>query len=180
MAALHSRCRHYIFAQFLFFLSFFPFFFSSPNLSGHRLDVYHTSTHGVVLMRVFTMQVWNVLHGSLKVQDAAIRHLCTVVQQLCRAVSSQLRHISTVAKKMLNSNASSTCPHNMVNFGPLTAEIGSGVWVSLRISAGFAYWQRLLHGTLIVGVSQSAALNMAPPIFDRAAITLGIGPHSGS
>ena len=27
-------------------------------------------------------------------------------------------------KKWLNSNTSSTCPHNMVNFGPLTAEIG--------------------------------------------------------
>jgi len=29
---------------------------------------------------------------------------------------------------MLNSNISSTCPHNMVNFGPLTAEIGLPVW----------------------------------------------------
>jgi len=27
-------------------------FFSSPNLSRHRLDVYHTSTHGVVLVRI--------------------------------------------------------------------------------------------------------------------------------
>ena len=27
-------------------------FFSSPNLSGHRLDVYHTSTHGVALVRI--------------------------------------------------------------------------------------------------------------------------------
>jgi len=26
------------------------FFFSSPNLSGQRLDVYHTSTHGVALV----------------------------------------------------------------------------------------------------------------------------------
>jgi len=26
--------------------------FSSPNLSGHRLDVYHTSTHGVTLVRI--------------------------------------------------------------------------------------------------------------------------------
>ena len=25
-------------------------FFSSPNLSGPRLDVYHTSTHGVALV----------------------------------------------------------------------------------------------------------------------------------
>jgi len=26
--------------------------FSSPNLSRHRLDVYHTSTHGVVFVRI--------------------------------------------------------------------------------------------------------------------------------
>jgi len=31
-------------------------------------------------------------------------------------------------KKMLSSNTSSTCSHNMVHFGPLTADIGSGVW----------------------------------------------------
>jgi len=28
------------------------FFFSSPNLSHRRLDVYHKSTHGVVLVRI--------------------------------------------------------------------------------------------------------------------------------
>jgi len=28
------------------------FFFSSPNLSGRRLDVYHTSTHGVALVGI--------------------------------------------------------------------------------------------------------------------------------
>jgi len=27
-------------------------FFSSPNLNGRRLDVYHTSTHGVALVRI--------------------------------------------------------------------------------------------------------------------------------
>jgi len=35
---------------FFFYLSFF--FFSSPNLSGRRVDVYHTSTHGVALVRI--------------------------------------------------------------------------------------------------------------------------------
>ena len=35
----------------LWFLSFF-LRFSSTNLSGHRLDVYHTSTHGVALVRI--------------------------------------------------------------------------------------------------------------------------------
>ena len=48
--------------------------------------------------------------------------------QICRAVSSQLRHVSTIGKKLLNSNMASTCFHNMANFGSLTAEIGSGVW----------------------------------------------------
>jgi len=50
------------------------------------------------------------------------RHLCTI-PQLCRAMSSQLRHVSTIGKNLLSSNSSSTCPHNMVNFGPLAAEI---------------------------------------------------------
>ena len=58
MAALCNRAGHYIFVLWFlllsFFLSFFllSFFFSSPNLSGRRLDVYHTSTHGVALVRI--------------------------------------------------------------------------------------------------------------------------------
>jgi len=59
--------------------------------------------------------------------DAKNRTLGTFAQ-LCWAVSSQLRHISRIGKKLLSSNTSSTCPCNMVNVGPLTAEIGSGVW----------------------------------------------------
>jgi len=35
-----------------FYLSSSFFFFSSPNLSGRRLDVYHTSARGVALMRI--------------------------------------------------------------------------------------------------------------------------------
>ena len=31
---------------------FYLFFLSSPNLSGRRLDVCHTSTHGVALVRI--------------------------------------------------------------------------------------------------------------------------------
>jgi len=53
-------------------------------------------------------------------------HLGTIAQ-LCRTVSLQLRHLSTIGKKLLNSNISSTCLHNMANFSLLAAEIGSGV-----------------------------------------------------
>ena len=45
-----------------------------------------------------------------------------------QAISSELRHLSTIGKKLLNSNTSSICRHNMVNFGPPTAEIGWRVW----------------------------------------------------
>ena len=34
------------------FFFFFLLLFSSPNLSCRRLDVYHTSTHGVALVRI--------------------------------------------------------------------------------------------------------------------------------
>jgi len=72
------------------------------------------------------------VRSSLKIQDAKkspkIRHWGTIAQ-LCPAVSSQLRHVSTIRKKnLLNSNISSTCLQNIANFGPLTAEIGLPVW----------------------------------------------------
>jgi len=50
MAALYNRAGHYIFALW-FLLSIF-YHFSSPNLSGRRVDIYHTSTHGVALVRI--------------------------------------------------------------------------------------------------------------------------------
>jgi len=53
------------------------------------------------------------------------RHLRTVAQH-CRAISLQLKHILTIGKKnLLSSNISPTRSYNMVNFGPLAAEIVS-------------------------------------------------------
>jgi len=50
IVALLNRTGHYIFI--LSFVLFLSIFFSSPNLSGRRLDVYHTCTHGVALVRI--------------------------------------------------------------------------------------------------------------------------------
>jgi len=82
------------------------------------------------------------------------RHLGTI-PQFCRAIPSQLWNISAIGKKFLNSNISSTCPHNMANFGPLGAEMGSGVWGTPANFNGFRVLAALLHGTLVVGVSQT-------------------------
>jgi len=62
-------------------------------------------------------------------------------------------------KNLLSSNTSSTRLYNMVNFGPLAAEIVSLVWGTLANFNSFCVLAALLHGTLLVGVSQTAALN---------------------
>ena len=83
-----------------------------------------------------------------------ICHLGTIAQ-LCRAISSQLRHIPTIRKNLLSSNISSTCPHTVMNFGSLAAEICLRVWGTPANFNGFRVSAALLHDTLVVGVSQT-------------------------
>jgi len=99
-------------------------------------------------------------------------------------------------KNLLNSNISCTCPHNMANFGPLTAKTVSLVWGTLANFNGFRVLPSLLQrrrsltGGQPAGVSQTLRRGTrngitelsqtAPPIFGRAAIKLGIGPHYSS
>jgi len=83
-----------------------------------------------------------------------IRHLGTIAQ-LCRAISSQLRHVSAIGRQLLNSNLP-TRPQNIVNVGPLAAEIVLLVWGTSGIFNAFRVLASLLHGTLEVGVSQTA------------------------
>jgi len=51
MAALWNRTGYYVFVLW-FLLSFVYLLFFSPNLSRHRLDVNHTSIHGVDLVQI--------------------------------------------------------------------------------------------------------------------------------
>ena len=107
------------------------FLFSSPNLSDRRVDVYHT-------YRPYT---WCRLSANLECRsemwctrlagnrgptgrknDAkkspSAHHRTTLSGYIF-----QLRHVSTIGKNLLSSNISPTCPYNMVNFGPLAADI---------------------------------------------------------
>jgi len=94
--------------------------------------------------------------SSLEIQDAKNCHLSTIAQ-ICRAVSPQLRHVSTIGKKLVkqNSNMSSACLHNMANFSPLAAEICWQIWGTPPNFIRFHVLAALLHGTLVVGVSQT-------------------------
>jgi len=99
MVALWNRADHYIFALWLLLLSFFlSSFFSSPNLSRRRLDVW---THGVALVRISDAGLKSATRGLLKTQDAkklpkspSGHHRTTL-----SAISLQLRHVSTIGKK---------------------------------------------------------------------------------
>ena len=57
---------------YIFILSFvlLSFFLSSPNLSGRRLDVCHTSTHGVALVQISDAGLKRAARSSLEIQDA--------------------------------------------------------------------------------------------------------------
>jgi len=58
-------------------------------------------------------------------------------------------------ENLLNSNTSSTCPRNMVNFSPLTAEIGWWVWSTPANFSGFCILSSLLCWHLSTEVSQT-------------------------
>ena len=68
-------------------------------------------------------------------------------------------HNDNRKKNFLSSNISSRCCHNMVNFGPLAAEIDPVAWGIPANFNGFRVLAALMHGTPVLGVSQTAALN---------------------
>jgi len=97
---------------------------------------------------------WRLAENTARKKSPKSRHLGSIAQ-LCRAISSQLRHISTIGKKLLSSSISSTGLHNMVNFGPLAAEIRWRVWGTPANFNGFRVLAALLHGIPVLGVSQT-------------------------
>jgi len=145
--------------------------------------------------------MWLAGNGGHK-KSPKICHLRTIAQ-LCWAISSQLRYYWQLEKNLLNSSISFTCPHNMVNFGPLMAEICWQVWGTPGNFSGFAWlvsWSLTSLFSTNMGISEANGFAswqcycMAPwywasakvcsveqrvrPMFGRAAFTLCTGPHS--
>jgi len=105
MAALWIIGQAIIFLPcgFFFFLSIF-LFFSTPDLSRRRLDVCHTSTHGVALVRISDAGfLKRAARGSPKIQDAKSRQRIAIWAPSHNYVGlylSQLRQISTIGKNI--------------------------------------------------------------------------------
>jgi len=91
----------------------------------------------------------------MEMQDPKNRRLGTIAQ-FCRGyVFATKACIDNRKKILLSSNISSICPHNMVNFDLLAAEICWRVWGTPANFNGFRVLAALLHGTRAVGTSQT-------------------------
>jgi len=94
MAALCNRASHYIFALwFLLLLSIY--LFSSPNLSGCRLDLYHTSTIYTwcgpsANLECRSEMCCTRLDGNARPKKSPKIHHLGTITQLSWAISSQL------------------------------------------------------------------------------------------
>ena len=171
MAALHSRCGHYIFILW-FLLSFFFHLFSSPKLSGRKVDVYHTSIHDVAL--VFRM-VWNLLHAARwKYRTQKWRKKIAIYAPSHNFVRLYLHNEGIVnnRKNLLNSNMSPTCLHNMANVGPTNGRDRFGSLGTRANVNGVCVLALLLQQRCSMEIDQtlhdiwpSASLGRAPPIF---------------
>jgi len=103
------------------------------------------------------MHASNVLHAAFwKYRTQKNRHLRTIAQLLCGHIfATKVRIIVDNRTKLLKQQCLLTCLYNMVNFGPLAAEICWRVWGTPTNFNGFRVLAELLHGTLVVGVSQT-------------------------
>ena len=135
MAALRSRCGHYIFVPFLLLG------FSSPNLSGRTLDVYHTSTHGVALVRISNACLKPAACGSLKYRTQKWRknRQLGTIAQLCRAIFATQARINN-RKKLIKQQY---LLHRYLQYGKLRHTSGWDRFVSLRHPCKFQRVSRL-------------------------------------
>jgi len=135
MVALCNRADHYI------FILLFSFFFLFPRLISAVGDW------------MFTI-LWQWCGLSANLECRFEMHCTRLAANTGRKKSPSWHHHTTLSghifatnrKNLLSSNTSSTCPDNMVNFGPLTAEIASGVWGTPANFNGFCVLAALLHG----------------------------------
>jgi len=105
------------------------------------------------------MQVWNVLHAARRKYRTQKKSPKIAIWDYHTTLSGYIfatkAGIDNRKKNLLSSNMSSTCPHIMVNFSPVTAEIGSGVWGTRANFNRFCVLAALLHGSQVVSVSQT-------------------------
>jgi len=189
MAALCNRAGHYTFALWFLSSSFFLFFLAWSQRSeiGCLPSYFHTRCGLSVNLECRSeIAACGSLKNTGRKNYAKNRHLGTIAQ-VCQAISSQLRHASTIGKSVKHQ----FLIYMSLQYGELRPTRGWDRFVSLghpnkfqRVSRlGFVTAATSLNGgqpnfARCVAVSWAGTLQRPPPIFGRVAVTLGIDPHS--
>jgi len=81
-----------------------------------QLTNYRTSTYDVALVRIYNADLKRAACDWLEMQDAKKFVICAPSHNFTGLYLCNIKACTDNRKKTLNSNISSTCPHNMVNF----------------------------------------------------------------
>ena len=155
-------------------VSSFFFVFSSPNLSRRRLDVYHTSAHDVGLSANFecmSEMCCMRLADNTRHKTSPSAHQSTTMSNYWYTFATNEHRQS---ENLLNSDISSTCPHNMANFGPLTADIRGHPIANF---SGFRVLASLLQRRRLPATNQTLHAEAHLGMFGRTGAPTKRGPH---
>jgi len=97
----------------------------------------------VALVRIYDALLKRDARGSLKIQHAKNSPSWNHWTTLSGYIFATKAHIDS-RKKLVKQQYLPMCPHNMVNFAPLTAEIGLPVWGTPANFNGFRVLPSLL------------------------------------
>ena len=144
-----------------FFLSIFPFCF--PRLISAVADwmstillPFYAWCGPSVNLECRSEMCWTWLAGNAEPKKSPSGHHCTTSSGYIFATKAR---IDNRKKNLLKSNIFPTYSCNIVNFRPNSGEIGSLVWGTPANFNRFRVLASLLHDTLVVGVSQTGAMN---------------------
>ena len=122
--------------------------FTETNLPPNKLCIWDKMTTKQTKLTTFA-----TVHRTQKVlKKSRSGHHHTTLSGYIFATKA---HIDNRKKKLVKQQYVPKCPHNMVNIGPLTTEIGPVVWGTAADFNGFRVLAALLQGTPAVGISQS-------------------------
>jgi len=147
MAALSNRAGHYIFVLW-FLLSFFlsvsflprPFSAVADWMSTILPHIVGLSTNLGCRSEMCCMRLAAIQDAKVAKNSPSTHHRTTLSGYIF-TTKAHIDNRKKLIKQQYLPHMSSQL-HNMVNFGPLAAEIGSFVWAPQQISTGFASWLR--------------------------------------
>jgi len=117
--------------SFFYLLSIFVFFLAlSQRSQVGCLPYFETWSGPSANLECRSERCCKRLAANAGPKKVAKNHYLGTIPQLCRAISSQLRYVSTIGKNLLSSNISCTCPQSP-QYGELRLTSGWDLFVSL-------------------------------------------------